>query len=242
MAMFLSGHAGFAGDDGSTILPSMRRSPHLEDGFSESFQTPILYHSLRRMLSQYSTHSLGTSTVVARSIRPLRAVVREAMHLLTSRGLARNLSPLPIFHDRHLPHGSGLLSPNLRTFSAIMTTRDYLVSQLQAQGLWGWFLAKFSKRDGTWEHKHGYDTGWRFSDDPPAMWYQQDVLMDPHEYGTTDREFLASNDPDDQRIVGFMREIGFEEHTTRTDDKFLPEVWPRFVPIDSNHIAALLTQ
>jgi hypothetical protein len=123
-----------------------------------------------------------------------------------------------------------------------MTTRDYLVSQLQAHGLWEWFLAKFSKRDGTWEHKHGYDTGWRFSDDPPAMWYQQDVLMDPHEYGTTDREFLASNDPDDQRIVGFMRDIGFEEHTTRTDDKFLPEVWPRFVPIDSNHIAALLSQ
>ncbi len=107
MAMFLSGHAGFADDDGSTILPSMRRSPHLEDGFSESFQTPILYHSLRRMLSQYSTHSLGTSTVVARSIRPLPAFVREAMHLLTSRGLARNLSHSLLSMIDTFPTGRG---------------------------------------------------------------------------------------------------------------------------------------
>lgn len=132
--------------------------------------------------------------------------------------------------------------PNFDRSSRIMKIRDYLASQLQEHGLWEWFITSFAKRDGTWEHKHGYDTGWRFSDDPPAIWYQQDVLMDPHEYGTTDREFLASSDLDDQRIVEFMRDIGFEERTSRIDDRYLPEVWPRFVPIDPNHIATLLSQ
>jgi hypothetical protein len=122
-----------------------------------------------------------------------------------------------------------------------MKIRDYFVSQLQAHQLFDWFLIKYSKRDGTWEHKHGYDTGWRFSDDPLAIWYQQDALLDPHEYGTTDREFKASSEKDDQRIVEFMHEIGFEELTTRTED-YMPEVWPRFVPIDPNQIAKLLTQ
>lgn len=112
-----------------------------------------------------------------------------------------------------------------------MKTRDYFVSKLQEHGLWDWFLAKFTKPDGSWEHRHGYDTGWRFSESPPAIWYQQNVLVDLHEHGTTDREFLASTDPDDQRIVEFMRQIGFIERTTRKPEKILPEVWPKFVPI-----------
>jgi hypothetical protein len=110
-------------------------------------------------------------------------------------------------------------------------TRDYFVSKLREHELWDWFLARFTKPDGSWEHRHGYDTGWHFSDSPPAIWYQQNVLVDPHEHGTTDREFLASTDPDDQRMVSFMREIGFVERTTRNPERILPEVWPKFVRI-----------
>jgi hypothetical protein len=114
---------------------------------------------------------------------------------------------------------------------APLKTRDYFVSKLQEHGLWDWFLSKFTKPEGSWEHRHGYDTGWHFSDSPPAIWYQQHILADPHEFGSTDREFLASTDPDDQRIVDFMREIGFVERTTRTPQRFLSEVWPRFVRV-----------
>lgn len=83
-----------------------------------------------------------------------------------------------------------------------MNTRDLFVSKLKEHGLWEWFIAKFSKADGSWEHEHGYDYGWRFSDLRPAIWYQQDMLIDPFDYGNTDREFAASSDPDDQFMIG----------------------------------------
>ena len=72
-------------------------------------------------------------------------------------------------------------SPALASDSehALLKTRDYFVSKLQEHGLWDWFLSKFAKPDGSWEHRHGYDTGWQFSDSPPAIWYQQNRSCGP---------------------------------------------------------------